>query len=234
MVVNDWNNTMMGHVAATNTMARMFFMLFYVFCVLVVLNVVLAFILETFQVVVVGRLLAMDYPRDPIEGSEPAELEGGIFHRLFLVRHVDFDKEQAYEFFPAHHEALQRLNTRGSAEMASGRLRFKGTRGLTHLALFRLLYQDDVPRWIAEEENNLSVDPVEHALLGTDLLRGAVSFNRHEPTESVEMKLVPADMMAQDTEASTASKDQHSAAAGSYVPPTLHPAPAAGHTGSQE
>ena len=39
MVVNDWNNTMFGHVQTINTWVRAYFMLNYVFTVLIVVNV---------------------------------------------------------------------------------------------------------------------------------------------------------------------------------------------------
>jgi hypothetical protein len=42
MVVNDWNNTMAGHTATAGTLSRAFFMCFYMFTVLIVVNVILA------------------------------------------------------------------------------------------------------------------------------------------------------------------------------------------------
>lgn len=44
MVVNDWNNTMAGHTATAGTLSRAFFMCFYMFTVLIVVNVILAFV----------------------------------------------------------------------------------------------------------------------------------------------------------------------------------------------
>lgn len=49
MVVNNWFLIMHGHVVATNKSARIFFFVFYLFAVIIVSNVIIAFILDAFQ-----------------------------------------------------------------------------------------------------------------------------------------------------------------------------------------
>lgn len=55
MVVNNYNIITEGHVAMTSRWARLYFYVYFLFVVLVVLNVVVAFILDGF--VTVGPLL---------------------------------------------------------------------------------------------------------------------------------------------------------------------------------
>eukprot|EP00730_Choanoeca_flexa_P007701 TRINITY_DN12378_c0_g1_i11.p2 TRINITY_DN12378_c0_g1~~TRINITY_DN12378_c0_g1_i11.p2 ORF type:complete len:632 (+),score=153.04 TRINITY_DN12378_c0_g1_i11:146-1897(+) len=78
MVVNNWFVIMNGFVAATNSLSRIYFMLFYIITVNIVLNVVIAFILETF-------LSRMSYQRSLAERGKDEETET---LKVFL-RHAD-------------------------------------------------------------------------------------------------------------------------------------------------
>eukprot|EP00045_Choanoeca_perplexa_P005080 m.43326 g.43326 ORF g.43326 m.43326 type:complete len:154 (-) comp12918_c0_seq1:328-789(-) len=49
MIVNNWHLIMEGHVSATSRVARLFFFGFYLLNVLVVVNVVIAYVLTAFQ-----------------------------------------------------------------------------------------------------------------------------------------------------------------------------------------
>lgn len=55
MVVNNWNTIMAGHVSMTSANARIFFFVYYLFAVIVVTNVIIALILDSF--LTVGPLL---------------------------------------------------------------------------------------------------------------------------------------------------------------------------------
>jgi len=48
LVVNNWFLIMQGHVNATQPIARLYFMAYYLFTVIVVTNVIIAFILDAF------------------------------------------------------------------------------------------------------------------------------------------------------------------------------------------
>eukprot|EP00051_Salpingoeca_urceolata_P007136 m.94806 g.94806 ORF g.94806 m.94806 type:complete len:841 (+) comp15131_c0_seq1:300-2822(+) len=151
MVVNDWNNTMGGHVAAVGTLARMFFMLYYVFQVLVVINVIVAFVLEAFQTVVVGRSLAKESSAAPDTPSDEDD-------DLMLAKIVEVSADEVRQFFPESDPAVERLNDVSSDEYAARRVKYRGWRGVTQLALFRLLYHNDIPSWIAVDEEGLGND----------------------------------------------------------------------------
>ena len=55
-------------------------------------------------------------------------------------------------FFHFHFFFLSFFRAQGSKEHSMGSVVFLGKRGLTHLTLARLLYKDDIPVWLAEED----------------------------------------------------------------------------------
>jgi hypothetical protein len=152
MVVNDWNNTMGGHAVAAGTWSRAFFMCFYLFTVLIVINVILAYVLEMFSIIVTGQDIRREKAKERemlrierlTHGFNPSEdkLSTATVIELRLsvddLRATDTDSD------------LSRL-----LEMNDGRedgyVVYEGRPQLTQTALYLLLFQDNVKKWIVED-----------------------------------------------------------------------------------
>eukprot|EP00036_Acanthoecidae_sp_10tr_P019008 CAMPEP_0206303278 /NCGR_PEP_ID=MMETSP0106_2-20121207/9153_1 /ASSEMBLY_ACC=CAM_ASM_000206 /TAXON_ID=81532 /ORGANISM="Acanthoeca-like sp., Strain 10tr" /LENGTH=877 /DNA_ID=CAMNT_0053734065 /DNA_START=24 /DNA_END=2653 /DNA_ORIENTATION=- len=154
MVINDWNNTMGGHAVAAGTLSRAFFMCFYLFTVLIVVNVILAYVLEMFQIIVEGQeikrtnekkreMRAVDeltFGVDP--GTEPYSTATVITLKLseadLIAVGDDYDRD------------LVRI--REAQDPDDCYVVYEGRPRLTQTALYLMLFQENVQRWIEEEE----------------------------------------------------------------------------------
>ncbi|EGD72607.1 hypothetical protein PTSG_04342 [Salpingoeca rosetta] len=124
MVVNNWQITMEAHVCATNqTASRVFFFVYYLLTVIVVSNVVVAFVLDAFQVLYDKRT-----SKDPDSSN----------YKLRVLE-VSVPRSVAAEFLSEDNPALQ-------SEIVHFRAVKKDT------ALYDLLYANDLKDWIREDQ----------------------------------------------------------------------------------
>lgn len=164
MVVNDWNNTMFGHVQMINAWVRAYFMLNYVFTVLIVVNVILAYVLEMFQVVVVGQQVSKKQSQRSgallgandvslIGEEDTSLLEGdGDFSMLSDVVVVRLSRTELIEVADPADADLKKLSDPTSDEHRSGFVEYHGKVRITQFALYRLLYSDNIEKWIAQDQ----------------------------------------------------------------------------------
>lgn len=155
-----------GHRAAVSNLARMFFMLNYIVQVLLVVNVVIAFVLEAFDSVVVGRSLAAKKKHLKAALRDHGTAEGE--EDLLLARQINISAEDAMQVLRPQHPALRRLCDAESEEYEKRAITYYGWTRVTSLTLFKLLYEADIPRWIEESEmDGDNVHVPESLLVGT-------------------------------------------------------------------
>lgn len=153
MVVNDWNNTMGGHAVAAGTLSRAFFMCFYLFTVLIVVNVILAYVLEMFQIVVQGQ----EVKRRQAKSAQMAEI-GRLTHgnddsgdeavlSTASVIKLKLTREDLEAVTEQNDRDLSRL-----IEMSEGSyVMYEGRPKMTQTSLYLILFQDDTQEWIDNE-----------------------------------------------------------------------------------
>ena len=78
LIVNNWFVVMDGHVAVTNRADRAFFIFFYLIAVVVVINVVVAFLLDTFMLRIQGSsaTLSADGGNNDLRGTNNGVYQG--------------------------------------------------------------------------------------------------------------------------------------------------------------
>jgi len=169
MVINDWNNTMGGHAAMKGTWSRAFFMLNYVFTVLIVVNVILAYVLEMFQVVVVGQQVStkeLESEAIPLRTNDLSMMTenvgmAGIDLReddsvvsddnFFPKKKVSLSRQELMENCSSDDADLKRMADPNSEEAMQGYALYHGKTKVTQDALYRLLYKDDLVTWVRHE-----------------------------------------------------------------------------------
>eukprot|EP00055_Hartaetosiga_balthica_P000120 m.135708 g.135708 ORF g.135708 m.135708 type:complete len:776 (-) comp10155_c0_seq1:130-2457(-) len=133
MIINNWQVTMTGHQIALNSnFSRIYFFVYYLITVIVVSNIVVAFVLDAFQVLYDSRV-------SEDKDSENYKRQSEEVH---LPRNV------AAQFLPDDHAALQHNDIIFTA------LR-KGT------AIYEILFRDDIKDWIEEDNFASSVSTME-------------------------------------------------------------------------
>eukprot|EP00041_Stephanoeca_diplocostata_P023758 m.590198 g.590198 ORF g.590198 m.590198 type:complete len:927 (-) comp22376_c0_seq10:1032-3812(-) len=169
MVVNDWNNTMGGHAVMATTWSRAFFMLFYVFTVLIVVNVILSYVLEMFQVVV-----AAQQARELSEAENHKGVSAGRASNRQSVREVEandvqntsavllsstvysyVDRADLMSLRDDSDKDLQYLLTH-DPDNHNAYVAFEGTRHMTQYTLYLVLFSDSLQKWIREDEQTTS------------------------------------------------------------------------------
>eukprot|EP00038_Savillea_parva_P003136 m.121352 g.121352 ORF g.121352 m.121352 type:complete len:816 (+) comp11082_c0_seq1:249-2696(+) len=156
MVINDWNNTMGGHAVAAGPLSRAFFMCFYLFTVLIVINVILAYVLEMFQIIVQGQEIkrAMAKRREQaqvdsltigIDPSPPPFSTATVVELKLSVadlQAVGDDRDRD----------LQRLMDASGGNTTDCYVVYEGRPRLTQTALYLMLFQESVEKWISDED----------------------------------------------------------------------------------
>eukprot|EP00040_Diaphanoeca_grandis_P032418 m.196387 g.196387 ORF g.196387 m.196387 type:complete len:879 (+) comp32620_c0_seq3:187-2823(+) len=171
MVINDWNNTMGGHTAMKGPWSRAFFMLNYVFTVLIVVNVILAYVLEMFQVVVVGQQVSSkerESEAAPLRGNDLSMMTENVGMagidaqqerddsvvadtNFFPKKKVKLSRQELMENCSAEDPDVKRMADPNSEEAMQGYALYHGKTKVTQDALYRLLYKDDLVTWIRLE-----------------------------------------------------------------------------------
>eukprot|EP00055_Hartaetosiga_balthica_P015463 m.91481 g.91481 ORF g.91481 m.91481 type:complete len:1161 (-) comp8873_c0_seq1:51-3533(-) len=126
LVVNNWFVIMDGVVTVTNDWARVYFMGFYIIAVNICLNVVIAFILETF-------LSRMTFQRSLKTGDVGSALKEEVILRLQdVVKYARKGRQR---------------NTLRSISSDSNWVRFTGSRPMTMTDINLELFEEEVKEW---------------------------------------------------------------------------------------
>jgi hypothetical protein len=159
MVINDWNNTMGGHAVAAGTISRAFFMCFYLFTVLIVVNVILAYVLEMFQIIVQGQeikrrhakrreMQMVDHLTHGVDESQPELFSTATVFKLKLN---EADLRAADE---TADRDLQRMIENSNGNTDGCHVVYEGRPKMTQTALYLMLFQGDTQEWIDNETRN--------------------------------------------------------------------------------
>jgi len=128
MIVNNWFVAMNGHVYMTSEWARVYFMVFFLFAVQVVTNIIIAFIIDTFMTV---------FPLLKIKGKDGSK----GWNRAYCEQ-VEIRIQEAQAIFPASD-----LEVLLPVQM----LKYKASTELRSADIDRILFGDDIEDWLKEE-----------------------------------------------------------------------------------
>ncbi|XP_065830706.1 two pore calcium channel protein 1-like [Oscarella lobularis] len=142
MIINNWHVTMQGTVDAVHIfrphlyadIVRIFFILFYMVTVVVVINVVVAFILGAFE-----SLL-------PVMKRKYRSSEMNTFQDDPTQTIQEIEKDQYEEKMSG-----KKLKKTKSFDEYTGEYRFIGRRAITQLDVYLALFEDQITQWEAEE-----------------------------------------------------------------------------------
>lgn len=131
MIVNNWFVAMNGHVYMTGEWARIYFMVFFLFAVQVVTNVIVAFIIDSFMTVF------------PLLKTKGTDASGKGWNRTYR-EHVEISISEAQETFPSDDlEILLPVQT----------LKYKASAALRGADIDRILFGDDIEEWLKQEKD---------------------------------------------------------------------------------
>ncbi|GIX76970.1 two pore calcium channel protein 1 [Caerostris darwini] len=135
MVVNNWFIIMNGYASVATEWSRLFFMSFYI-VTMVVINIVVAFVLEAF-------LFRIQYKR-----------YAGDMDKESLVR-VDIGlNQQEIDFCQASKTYLSKSQLMAFAnDQVSDQVIFRGTRTRTKFSFSLKMYAEEVKKWLTEADN---------------------------------------------------------------------------------
>eukprot|EP00041_Stephanoeca_diplocostata_P021215 m.489432 g.489432 ORF g.489432 m.489432 type:complete len:820 (+) comp21768_c0_seq2:262-2721(+) len=133
MIVNNWFVAMNGHVYMTNEWARVYFMVFFLFTVNVVSNIIIAFIIDSFMGV---------FPLLKRRGKD-----GGTGWNRAYRQQVRIQIEEAQHIFSsADTDVFQPVPE----------LVYKASTAIRGADIDRILFADDMEAWLQEEEDDAS------------------------------------------------------------------------------
>ena len=196
MVVNNWMVIMDGTVSFTNEWARVYFMFFYIIAVILTLNVVVAFILETF----LSRIsferateevnespgddrLKVDGGGDFVVGGSSSGGDGEEPGADLVISEVTMPRELYLKYRQTAKRMLGRGKGSGKTSTAAAGPepvweKFKGKRKKMMEDYQVLIFSDEVARWCEEDEVlRTSMLPIveetpQHMPDGTNLIKG--------------------------------------------------------------
>ena len=128
LVVNNWPIVMEGAVAATNAWAHLYFISFYLICVLCVLNVLVAFLLDAYQ----SRELA-------IQKTAAFQFSSGELQRNVSSAVTLEGSHPIVQTLPKWHRSLIRAGERNGVNIRMWKLWLKSSTG----EMYGGIYRDD-------------------------------------------------------------------------------------------
>ncbi|CAH1802030.1 unnamed protein product [Owenia fusiformis] len=145
-VVNNWYIIMEGYATVATSWSRIYFMLFYI-VIMVVMNVVVAFILEAF-------IFRIQYRRqmsgDDIGDFSKIKVDVQLSHEEL---NMCLDKVQPL--------TSQYINCPTQTEPHRSVLRFRGERSASREDYSVKMYQEEVQQWVLEQQERLRAESAE-------------------------------------------------------------------------
>eukprot|EP00039_Didymoeca_costata_P003861 m.70170 g.70170 ORF g.70170 m.70170 type:complete len:884 (+) comp12111_c0_seq2:340-2991(+) len=162
MVVNNWFVIMDGFVSVTSEWNRLYFMVFYLVTVVIVLNVVIAFILETF----LSRMQA--------KRTSEANIVDTFVNRTVYMRAPMYYNYVRENLSSIELQSLEMQWVQFSAHRERGRFDYQ-----------LITFNDAVASWLMEEEQNLRSDTLmmQRSSLPTEFHRNAAGQLRAGPPQ---------------------------------------------------
>lgn len=145
MIVNNWFVAMNGHVYMTNEWARVYFMLFFLFAVNVVTNIIIAFIIDSFMGV---------FPLLKRRGKD-----GGSGWNRAYRQQVRIQINEAQHIFASNDiDLFQPVSE----------LVYKASTAIRGADIDRILFADDMEEWVHEDDDEANKRFSTAALDATD------------------------------------------------------------------